>query len=1125
MKFSIRARHRRTGVRRTAVGAVLAVAVGLLTGPPQASAAAVDAQFVFQPASAAAVSGYTADNGRAFDAGRGYGWVRQDNPATPLDLSANPRLRTRSTVSAVQNRLIHMQYGDLVPKPTSGGNLTPGAWQYTVPNGRYTVTAGVGDQASPGRSGCAAPCYDSFHTVRAEGVTLINRFKGSNATQYTTGSATVDVTDGTLTIDAVGGTNTKLNFVTVRSATTGTPVAGTKVDFTDATSAPAAGYVADWGQSYGARTSANQGSGLTYGWVSLTDQTPVSLVGNGRNRNTASPSANQADLRLATFMHMQLGSVTGRWEMAVANGAYTVTVAVGDANGATDSAHWVDVENQNAIARFLPTSGTRFATATRTVMVTDGRLTLSPGGGTNTKIDYVDIVPTDLAGRPYTVKATPANGTTGAVVNSSVTADNLLNASGGAVDEATLTSDNVKLTRVADNSRVTGGGVTSGGGDTVSFEPGVTLDGNTLYRFEITAGVKDVSGRSFMPFSTVFTTSNGSGPGVANVAFDQLDSGAAKGNSYSSVVVGPDGKLYAGSIYGQIYRWTINADGTLADQQTITTVRDHAVAAGWEGAPNRSVIGLAFDPASTATNPILWITDNQSYLGEPTPDATGAVARLTGANLQNYQAVLINLPRSNKDHLTNSIAIKGGKLYFAQGAMNAMGAKDGTWERDEHLLSAAILQLDPAKLPATLPVDVATPDLQVPARSGVAAHTGTYNPYAAGAPLTFYATGVRNAFDLVWHTNGHLYAPTNGSALGGNTPGTPTPYPSSCARRTDGGYTGPAAPALTGVQQEETDYVFDVKAGKYYGHPNPLRCEYVLNAGNPTNYTGNPLLRFSAYPEGQKADPNYDIGGVYDAGLHASANGVVEYRNTSVFGGALAGSLLVVRYHANQEVVAFSVNASGGLSQAITGITGFTGLRQPLDIAQLPSTGNLYVTELTDNPATTGIKLLRPRSTATTTAPVARIDFKPASAALPSGYTADTGAGYTTTRGFGWVRVGTTTALDLSAQTRDRAVTADQRVRSLIMMQPAGATAGSWEYAVPSGRYRVTFSVGDPSYTDSAHRIQVEGQPGLTFTPTSTERSRAATVTVNVSDGRLTLDAIGGTNTKLQYVDIDRVTG
>ena len=86
------------------------------------------------------------------------------------------------------------------------------------------------------------------------------------------------------------------------------------------------------------------------------------------------------------------------------------------------------------------------------------------------------------------------------------------------------------------------------------------------------------------------------------------------------------------------------------------------------------------------------------------------ISRLTGANLQNYQEVIVNLPRSIKDHETNSLAFHDGKLYFTQGSMNAMGATDGTWKRPEHLLSAAVLELDPAKLPANLPVDVSTPE-------------------------------------------------------------------------------------------------------------------------------------------------------------------------------------------------------------------------------------------------------------------------------------------------------------------------------------------------------------------------------------------------------------------------------
>ena len=123
-----------------------------------------------------------------------------------------------------------------------------------------------------------------------------------------------------------------------------------------------------------------------------------------------------------------------------------------------------------------------------------------------------------------------------------------------------------------------------------------------------------------------------------------------------------------------------------------------------------------------------------------------------------------------KDHETNSIAFgPDGALYFTQGANNAMGAPDGAWgNRAEQLLSAAVLRLDPAKLPATLPAK------GVNVRTGDA---GSYNPYAANAPLTIYASGIRNAYDLVWHSNGHLYVPTNGSAAGGNVPAVPADGP------------------------------------------------------------------------------------------------------------------------------------------------------------------------------------------------------------------------------------------------------------------------------------------------------------------------------------------------------------
>ena len=150
-----------------------------------------------------------------------------------------------------------------------------------------------------------------------------------------------------------------------------------------------AGYLRDYGQAFGARSSADQGSGLSYGWLTEAGRQPLDLsvggttnVGNGRDRNL------ETDQRLDTFMHMQAEDVpsfngtvvNGLWEIAVPDGQYAVTVAVGDgAANADPENHRINVEGANAIAGFVPTGGagsaTHHTTATVTVSVADGRLT------------------------------------------------------------------------------------------------------------------------------------------------------------------------------------------------------------------------------------------------------------------------------------------------------------------------------------------------------------------------------------------------------------------------------------------------------------------------------------------------------------------------------------------------------------------------------------------------------------------------------------------------------------------------------------------------------------------------------------------------------------------------------
>lgn len=400
------------------------------------------------------------------------------------------------------------------------------------------------------------------------------------------------------------------------------------------------------------------------------------------------------------------------------------------------------------------------------------------------------------------------------------------------------------------------------------------------------------------------------------------------GSAISSVLVDPSGAfLYSAFLNGELRRWEIAPDGTLHNQDLFT------------GFAGRAVIGLAIDPAHPN---VLWVSHNAPVFPQPAPDWSGAISRLTlgdGAFTPEREDVVVGLPRSARDHLSNGLAFgPDGMLYLTQGSNSAMGAPDDYWKnRPEHLLNAAVLRIDPA-YDGPLPIDVQTEDRSSP-----------YDPFADGAPVTIFATGVRNAYDLVWHTSGNLYVPTNGSAGGGNTPASPE------------GET-PHVPGLTGVPDQH-DYLFAIEPGGYYGHPNPLRGEYVLNGGNPTAAV-DPAEVAGAGPTGYPVGvaPDLDYGGfAWDFGLHRSPNGVIEYRGDA-FAGALQGALLVCQYNSGDPILVLRPDTSGAIVSTEP-LIGAAGLQQPLDLAENPRTGDIYVAELVvfGRGETTGrITLLRP---------------------------------------------------------------------------------------------------------------------------------------------------------------------
>ncbi|HAV60908.1 MAG TPA: hypothetical protein DCY13_00900 [Verrucomicrobiales bacterium] len=175
----------------------------------------------------------------------------------------------------------------------------------------------------------------------------------------------------------------------VASATTGAAVAVIRVNFQPSGATVPAGYLADVGASYG-----NRGNGQTYGWN-------ASNTAHARDRN----SSRSPDQRYDTLNHMQKSGGARTWEIAVPNGSYSVFVVAGDA-GHFDSVFRINVEGQLTVTG-TPTSANRWVSGTRTVAVSDGRLTISSGSGaSNNKICFVDISPAGGGGAATVV--TPA---------------------------------------------------------------------------------------------------------------------------------------------------------------------------------------------------------------------------------------------------------------------------------------------------------------------------------------------------------------------------------------------------------------------------------------------------------------------------------------------------------------------------------------------------------------------------------------------------------------------------------------------------------------------------------------------------------------------------------------------
>ena len=788
-----------------------------------------------------------------------------------------------------------------------------------------------------------------------------------------------------------------------------TPVAtnAININFSDPVTQAPADYVRDAGAPFGERA-----DGHSYGWLDAKTGDPADLSLNGRKRTVSG-----VDILGSTLIHMQYGNIAtdaskgylpdAKWEIALPQGIYRVSVTVGDPAVDSKSAdipkHTINAEGISLINQFIPTGtateSTRFKTASGEIEVFDGRLTIDATGGFNTKISSLNITPVSGQRTAYFVNSTPKNNATNVALNDFQTNVELVVPDGYELDKTTL-AGHVNLYEVTAQGDVLvpSNANDTGGGDAITLTPLSPVKEFTTYVFRLAQGIEanrigDLNDKiAFKTYESRFTTGSEIvvPPPVrdlSGVEFSQIK-GATLGDHttnelFSSLTIGPDGKLYASTLGdfasdGKIQRWDINADGTLSNVQILSpelTGSPFPVTGATRNNQNRLIIGLTFDPASTADNLIAYVTHSMASVTNG-PEWDGKLTRLSGPDLSEVQDLVIHLPRSAKDHLTNSITFDPqGVMYINQGSNSAGGKPDSAWNlRTERLLSASVLKVELNKLPAVLPLDAyTTSDISVinnAPTGSIVMSDGTYNPYAVNSPVTIFATGIRNAYDLVWHSNGWLYIPTNGTAGNNyNSPNTPSTKDYQLARRIDG---RTDIGSITGIEGGETqkDWLFKTKGGSYHGHPNPYRGEYVLNHGGKP-YSGLPGQAESSYRDVAKypttvgPDPNYREP-AYDFGKNKSPNGVIEYKSDA-FGGKLKGVLMVVRFSGQDDLLVMDPSSNGDIAEVYNNIPGLGGFDDPLDVVEDTRTGNIYISEYDrDQDGLPQLTLLRAKEQATT---------------------------------------------------------------------------------------------------------------------------------------------------------------
>ena len=370
---------------------------------------------------------------------------------------------------------------------------------------------------------------------------------------------------------------------------------------------------------------------------------------------------------------------------------------------------------------------------------------------------------------------------------------------------------------------------------------------------------------------------------------DQIDDGYY---GTTAAAWGPDGRLYVALASGLIKAYTLDDNYNVTDSQSIDVIKNLT---------NPNITGIAFNPfENDGSQPKIYVAHNQFYAN---PDAyanglneltdfspySGQVSVLEGPNFDTLTPLVQNIGVSNHDHGINGLAFDAnGDLLITSGSNTNAGIADKSIGGiDESPFTAAILKAEITKpnfngnIQYKLPNNWVAPEgLEIP-NPEESQGFGGIAEVVPGVDVSVYAPGLRNSYDLVYATNGIIYATENDA-------------------NTSFGDESISATEQRPFTLDPENELNIIKEGNYYGQPNRNRGKtddrqntyYPSYAPSNADYTA-PIEEFDR-----------------------PVQGIVEYRSTT-FGGQLQGNLLTQVFNGPLHIVRLSEDGSKSANNSL----------------------------------------------------------------------------------------------------------------------------------------------------------------------------------------------------------------